>query len=582
MTSQAPAEKARTTPDGDALPASSTESSDVVTDSGSFGEVVLQVDDTAADDTPTAPLTAGAADAAVRGVDEVLGREVRLVTLPPASGEVLSERIEQVRHLARLHHPHLLEVYDVDGLAPGAESTLVLENVPGEPLALVLREGPITEPALARMGAQLASALAHAHAHGVEHGAIGAASILVDRANSDAWLVGLTASLSGPLPIVDPETDGDGAARRRDADVRALAATLAEVVEHAAATDDVQDPDAVAPSSVRDGSARVSALVAVLQGVDSPTPPSAALFSERLVRVARGGGRDVHEEPARLVPVVASWAESPATAGAGTPAAVAAGPPVRARGASGVTPFAVVGQSGRRARRAGVLGAATATLALASGLVIWAGESQIARPESQAAVGASGPAATAPAPIVPQLPSFGGFSGGGSSHSGSGSSGGSGAEAVGVASRRALPESSTDAATTSRRPVVPPPATPPGTGPSEPTSLPPSSTRPTTTQPSSTQPSTTQPPTTRPSTTQPPTTRPSTTRPTTTVPTTQPSTTRSTSRSTTAPTGTSTGTTTSPADPTTGTTTTGATTGADGTTPTTTTAPSAQVLAAGR
>jgi hypothetical protein len=588
VTSQAPAEKARTTPDGDALPASSTESPDVVTDSGSFGEVVLQVDDTAADDTPTAPLTAGAADAAVRGVDEVLGREVRLVTLPPASGEVLSERIEQVRHLARLHHPHLLEVYDVDGLAPGAESTLVLENVPGEPLSLVLREGPITEPALARMGAQLASALAHAHAHGVEHGAIGAASILVDRANSDAWLVGLTASLSGPLPIVDPESDddGDGAARRRDADVRALAATLAEVVEHAAATDDVEDPDAVTPSSVRDGGARVSPLVAVLQGIDSPTPPSAALFSERLVRVARGGGGAVHEEPARLVPVVASWAESPATAGAGTPAAVAAGPAVRARGASGVTPFAVVGQSGRRARRAGVLGAATATLALASGLVIWAGESQIAHPESQAEVGASGPAATAPAPIVPQLPSFGGFSGGGSSHSGSGASGGSGAEAVGVASRRALPESSTDAATTSRRPVVPPPATPPGTGP---TSLPPSSTRPTTTQPSSTQPSSTQPPTTRPSTTRPtttvPTTQPSTTRPSTTRPTTtRPTTTRSTKpSSTTVPTGTSTRTATSPTDPTTGTTTTGATTGSDGTTPTTTTtAPSAQVLAAGR
>ncbi len=369
MTSQEPAEKARSTPDGDALPPSGTESLRTLTESGTPADASDEID-IPADDAPTGGLRTGAADAAVRGVDEVLGREVRLVTLPPASGELLSERIEQVRHLARLHHPHLLEVYDVDGLAPDTESTLVLESVPGEPLPLVLRDGPIAEPAVARMGAQLASALAHAHAHGVEHGAIGAASILVDRANSDAWLVGLTASLSGPLPIVDPEADddGDGAARRRDADVRALAATLAEVVEHGAAVEGGDDPEAVTRPTTRDDAA-LTPLAALLREVDSPSPPSAALLSERLVRVARGGSaRTDRGAPARLVPVVASWSESPVTAGVETPAALAAGPAVRARGEGGITPFAVVGSpAARRARRAGVLGAATATLALASG-----------------------------------------------------------------------------------------------------------------------------------------------------------------------------------------------------------------------
>lgn len=561
MTSQAPVEETRTTPDDDALPGSDTESPEAITESG-------------ADDTPTGGLTAGAADAAVRGVDEVLGREVRLVTLPPASGEVLSERIEQVRHLARLHHPHLLEVYDVDGLAPDTESTLVLENVPGEPLPLVLRDGPIDEPALARMGAQLASALAHAHAHGVEHGAIGAASILVDRANSDAWLVGLTASLSGPLSIVDVEAededDGDGAARRRDNDVRALAATLAEIVEHAAATEGEADPEAVIRPTTRDHAAPVSPLVAVLRGVDTPTPPSAALLSERLVRVARNGGRVVGEPPSRLVPVVASWSESPA---APDTEIVAASPAVPARGTSGVTPFAVVSQSGRRARRAGVLGAATATLALASGLVIWAGESHIVRPESQAEVGASGPVAAAPAPVGPHFPSFGGLSSGwdhDGSASGTGSGSGSGPDqVVGVASRKAaLPgSSSTDPTTSSRGPVIPPTATPPRTGPSQPTdptSLPPSS-RPTTQPPTSTRPTTT-----RPTSTVPPTTQPSSTP--------QPTSTQSTpTGGTTTPTGTTTST---PGTTTTGTGTT--TPGPDGTTPTTTTTPpTAQVLAAG-
>ena len=387
-------------------------------------------------DPPTVALTLGVDDAAVHGVDEVLGREVRLVTLPPASGEVLSERIEQVRHLARLHHPHLLKVYDVDGLAPDTESTLVLENVSGEPLAVVLREGPIAEPALARIGAQLASALAHAHAHGVEHGAIGAASVLVDRAHTDAWLVGLTASLSGPLPVVDPEADDDGgAARRRAADVRALAGVLAEILEHTAATTGGDDAAAVTLPTAREDDAPASPLAALLREVDSPEPPSAAAFSDQLARVGRGvAAHEVAEEPTRLVPVVASWCESPAT---GDPVP-AAGPAVHALGSGGVTPLTVIGPAGRRARRAGVLTAVTATLALASGLVIWAGESHPVRQEAQAEIGAAVPSSIAPPALVPQVTDAGSPpAGGGGGWTWTGGSSGSGHTAVGVASRRA-------------------------------------------------------------------------------------------------------------------------------------------------
>jgi serine/threonine-protein kinase len=416
----------------------------------------------AAVDPPTVALALGAGDAAVHGVDEVLGREVRLVTLPPASGDVLSERIEQVRHLARLHHPHLLEVYDVDGLAPDTESTLVLENVAGEPLAVVLREGPIAEPAVARMGAQLASALAHAHAHGVEHGAIGAASVLVDPTHTDAWLVGLTASLSGPLPVVGPETDDDdGAARRRVSDVRALAAVLAGILEHAAATTDGDDPEAVTRPTVREDDAPVSPLAALLREVDAADPPSATEFSEQLTRIGRGApAHELGAEPARLVPVVASWSESPATGDAPVPpepvvpAALAAGPAVRARGAGGVIPFTVIGPAGRRARRAGVLATATATLALASGLVIWAGESHPDRPEAQAEVGVSAPSAIVPPPLLPPVTDAGSPSGsGGGGGTWTGGSSGSDQVAVAVASRKAaLPEAPSRAAVVSPQP----------------------------------------------------------------------------------------------------------------------------------
>ena len=558
MTSQAPVEQTRSVPDGDALPDLHTESPDAITDGpGHRGPV----------DPPTVALTLGVDDAAVHGVDEVLGREVRLVTLPPASGDELSERIEQVRHLARLHHPHLLEVYDVDGLAPDTESTLVLENVAGEPLAVVLREGPIAEPALARMGAQLASALAHAHAHGVEHGAIGAASILVDRGHTEAWLVGLTASLSGPLPVVDPDADDDGSAGRRAADVRSLAAVLGEILEHTVATTDGDDATAVTLPTTREDDAPASPLAALLREVDSPEPPSAAAFSDQLARVGRGvAAHEVVEEPARLVPVVASWSESPATGipvppELLVPAALAAGPAVRARGGGGVTPMTVIGPAGRRARRAGVLGAVTATLALASGLVIWAGESHPVRPEAQAEIGAAAPSSAVP-PLVPRVDDAGSPPGGGSGGGGwTGGSDGSEQVAVGVASRRqAVREQPSRAAMeSSESPVRRSAPTPDQGDPVVPTTT----TRPR--PPVPTPPRTTTPPqTTAPSPTTRPTTRTTPTSTTTAAPTTT---------TTAAPT-----TTTAKATSSTATSTT-----VEPTTTTTTTAPSTQaVLAAGQ
>lgn len=413
MTVGEPVEKTGSTRDGDLDPDVGTESVDAVTTGADDDEPDTEVTDL------TLP-AGGAADDAVRGVDEVLGREVRLVTLPPVSGEVLSERIEQVRHLARLHHPHLLEVYDVDGLAPDTESTLVLENVSGEPLPLVLLEGPIDDADLARMGAQLASALSHAHAHHVHHGAIGPSSVLVDRRRSAAWLVGLTASLTGPLPVIDAgdarvaETPDDEAAPRA-ADVRALARTLADVAALGVPTAD--DPGAETRPAHR--SAPVSPLLALLRDVDTALPPTAAAFSERLVRLGRDETADTDDvDSSRLVPVVASWTDSSASPDDATAATLAAGPAVRARGANGITPVGVVPGPARRARRAGVLGAATATLALASGLVIYAGESHVLGPAPQAEVGTALPVTAPASPVLPGLPAQP-VSDGGSGSSGS-------------------------------------------------------------------------------------------------------------------------------------------------------------------
>src|SRR4051794_2361163 len=156
-----------------------------------------------------------------------------MVTLPPVHGEDLVVRTEQVRRLAGLHHGHLVEVFDVDGLAEGTESTLVLQSVDGRPLdpaSDLSRWAPIT---VAEVGAQLASGLAHAHARGVVHGGIGLASVVLGGTVGapHAWLTGFTAALR-PAPPLDP---GAGAAPPHPADdVAALGRTLGAVLDPAA------------------------------------------------------------------------------------------------------------------------------------------------------------------------------------------------------------------------------------------------------------------------------------------------------------------------------------------------------------
>ena len=160
-----------------------------------------------------------------------------MVTLPPVRGEDLVVRTEQVRRLAGLHHGHLVEVFDVDGLAEGTESTLVLQSVDGRPLDPASdrsRWAPIT---VAEVGAQLASGLAHAHARGVVHGRIGLASVVLGGTVGapHAWLTGFTAALRPAPPLDPPLSAGPGAAPPHPADdVAALGRALGAVLDPAA------------------------------------------------------------------------------------------------------------------------------------------------------------------------------------------------------------------------------------------------------------------------------------------------------------------------------------------------------------
>lgn len=294
----------------------------------------------------------GAVDSATRGLDAVLGREVAMVTLPPARGDDLVVRTEQVRRLAGLHHAHLVEVFDVDGLAEGSESTLVLQSVAGrvlEPHADLGRWAPIS---VAEVGAQLASALAHAHGRGVVHGGIGPASLVLGGTPGApyAWLTGFTAALH-PVPPAVPET-GEA----------------------------VADPGAPAPSRPDDD---VAALGRALAVVLDPSAPAAPALAQALADMADGrvGARGAAESLARVAEILRHVDEDetsfvPVAPTTAVPVEVPAAPRPAAE------PVAVIATSARPRRRrpAGrglrfaTLGGAALALATASGFVLWAGD----------------------------------------------------------------------------------------------------------------------------------------------------------------------------------------------------------------
>lgn len=117
--------------------------------------------------------------------DERLGREVAVKKLliqpglePARADEARRRAMREGRVAARLHHPHVIGVFDVvtdDGLP-----VLVMEYLPSRSLAEIMSDrGPLPPAEVARIGAQAASALAAAHDAGVVHRDVKPANILI-------------------------------------------------------------------------------------------------------------------------------------------------------------------------------------------------------------------------------------------------------------------------------------------------------------------------------------------------------------------------------------------------------------------
>ncbi len=171
-------------------------------------------------------------------------RVVALKVLQPRFTEVLgAERfLREIRVAARLHHPHLLPLYD-SGEAEGFLYYVCPYVEGGSLRQRIGREGRLPLPQVLRLGREVADALDYAHRQQVIHRDIKPENILLDeghaivadfgvaRAVTAAAETGLTETgmLVGTPAYMSPEQATDGAVDRRS-DVYALGCVLYEML----------------------------------------------------------------------------------------------------------------------------------------------------------------------------------------------------------------------------------------------------------------------------------------------------------------------------------------------------------------
>jgi tetratricopeptide (TPR) repeat protein len=212
---------------------------------------------------------------------------------------------QEARAIARLRHPHLVQLYEF-GEVPAAGGTtsqpyLVLEYVPGGSLADVLRGSPQSPAEAARLVATLADAIHHAHQQGVIHRDLKPANVLLHR------------------PEVDGEGQAEGTHGPRFSLPRVLTADLcAKVTDFGLAKfsaggdlthsgDVLGTPSYMAPEQAAGKSAPITAaadvygLGAILYEALTGRPPFAAATVDATLGLVR---QDEPVHPRRLQPTV--------------------------------------------------------------------------------------------------------------------------------------------------------------------------------------------------------------------------------------------------------------------------------------
>src|SRR5262245_49352069 len=183
-----------------------------------------------------------------RAVDPRLEREVALKVIRDDAlrDETLRRRFRlEARALSKLLHPNIATLFDFD--SENGIDFLVLELVPGETLAQLLRAGPLPETRARAIGIGIADALHAAHEEGIVHRDLkpgnvmitprgrakvldfGLAHVLVDSLDSSVVpTASVVAGVTGTIPYLSPE-QVKGARVDARADLHALGAILFEM-----------------------------------------------------------------------------------------------------------------------------------------------------------------------------------------------------------------------------------------------------------------------------------------------------------------------------------------------------------------
>ena len=139
-----------------------------------------------------------------RARDEQLERDVALKHLPPkvlADEAARKQFRKEALALARLNHPNIATVFEL-GSQDGIDF-LAMELIPGLSVLEKLKEGPLDEREIVRLGMQMADGLAAAHEQGVIHRDLKPANVIV---TPDGRLKILDFGLA---KFVHPELAGD-------------------------------------------------------------------------------------------------------------------------------------------------------------------------------------------------------------------------------------------------------------------------------------------------------------------------------------------------------------------------------------
>ncbi|MHA5053313.1 serine/threonine-protein kinase [Streptomyces sp. SD15] len=178
-----------------------------------------------------------------RATDEMLDRlvavkEMRIDGLDPEDTRTRRERtLREARATARIDHPNVVRIYDV--VDEGERLWIVMELVAGRSLEqMVVEDGPLAPPAVARIGLELVAALSQVHAGGVLHRDIKPGNVLVERrgrrvvltdfgiaALQDAEALTMVGMLVGSPDYMAPERVS-GRPQGPPSDVWSLGATL--------------------------------------------------------------------------------------------------------------------------------------------------------------------------------------------------------------------------------------------------------------------------------------------------------------------------------------------------------------------